>query len=184
MDVNGFAEHTGWVAPDDGLLAFDRNGNGRIDDNTELFGDGSGHADGFAHLSELDTNGDGLINADDSAFSQLLIWQDANSDGRTDTGEITDLTANGITEISLAAQSVDEVNQGNQVILRSEVHFSDGSTGVIEDVRFSTDTRVSARLLDPDFQVSLEAFIQPILSGHGRVASTWVTLTEDTDLLA
>ena len=38
LDGDQFAEWTGWVAPDDGLLAIDLNGNGRIDDVSELFG--------------------------------------------------------------------------------------------------------------------------------------------------
>jgi hypothetical protein len=36
VDVNGFAEATGWVAADDGLLALDVNGNGIIDDGCGL----------------------------------------------------------------------------------------------------------------------------------------------------
>jgi hypothetical protein len=39
IDADGFAERVGWVNPDDGLLAMDVNGNGRIDDITELYGD-------------------------------------------------------------------------------------------------------------------------------------------------
>ncbi|MDZ4304578.1 MAG: hypothetical protein U1C13_23475, partial [Pseudomonas sp.] len=36
--ANGFAERTGWVAPGDGLLVWDRNANGTIDTGRELFG--------------------------------------------------------------------------------------------------------------------------------------------------
>ncbi len=60
-DVNGIKEGTGWVLPDDGLLVLDRNGNGVIDDGTELFGDhtplaGSGFAvDGFAAIAQEDS---------------------------------------------------------------------------------------------------------------------------------
>lgn len=39
FDGNGFDELTGWVAPGDGLLILDRNGNGELDDASELFGD-------------------------------------------------------------------------------------------------------------------------------------------------
>ncbi|TDQ52352.1 M48 family metallopeptidase [Phaeovulum veldkampii] len=42
LDGDGFAEQTGWVKPDDGLLAVDRNGNGSIDDISELFGSAIG----------------------------------------------------------------------------------------------------------------------------------------------
>ncbi len=37
-DANGFAQLFGWVASDDGLLVWNRNGNGQIDDGSELFG--------------------------------------------------------------------------------------------------------------------------------------------------
>jgi hypothetical protein len=39
IDNDGFAERVGWVSPQDGQLARDLNGNGKIDDITELFGD-------------------------------------------------------------------------------------------------------------------------------------------------
>ena len=40
-DDNGFAEKSGWVGKDDGLLVRDINGNGQIDNGTELFGNNS-----------------------------------------------------------------------------------------------------------------------------------------------
>ena len=40
-DGNGFAENSGWVGKDDGLLVRDLNNNGQIDDGTELFGNNS-----------------------------------------------------------------------------------------------------------------------------------------------
>ncbi|MCA3586398.1 MAG: hypothetical protein IOD03_22390, partial [Methylocystis sp.] len=43
MDGDGFAEKTAWVDADDGLLALDRDGDGRINDSGELFG-GPGRA--------------------------------------------------------------------------------------------------------------------------------------------
>jgi len=36
--ADGFAERSGWVAPGDGLLVWDRNANGAIDSGRELFG--------------------------------------------------------------------------------------------------------------------------------------------------
>lgn len=38
MDNNGFKEATGWISKDDAFLAYDRNGNGIIDNGNELFG--------------------------------------------------------------------------------------------------------------------------------------------------
>jgi hypothetical protein len=76
-DGNGFAEQTGWASSDDGLLVIDRNNNGTIDNGQELFGDqtilqnGQTATDGFQALAELDSNNDGVIDANDAAFSNL-----------------------------------------------------------------------------------------------------------------
>ena len=40
-DGNGFAEKSGWVGKDDGILVRDINNNGTIDNGTELFGNNS-----------------------------------------------------------------------------------------------------------------------------------------------
>jgi hypothetical protein len=61
VGVDGFAEATGCVAADDGLLVLDVNGNGRIDNGSELFGDQTGHAHGFLALAQHDDNGDGVV---------------------------------------------------------------------------------------------------------------------------
>ena len=59
---DGFAENTGWVDKDDGLLVRDINNNGKIDDGTELFGNNSvlssenKATNGFDALADLDTN--------------------------------------------------------------------------------------------------------------------------------
>jgi hypothetical protein len=86
-DGNGFAEQTGWASSDDGLLVMDRNADGVINDGTELFGDqtvlqnGQKATDGFQALAELDTNADGAIDINDTAFAQLKIWQYIDGDG-------------------------------------------------------------------------------------------------------
>ncbi|HZO52290.1 MAG TPA: Mbeg1-like protein, partial [Bryobacteraceae bacterium] len=96
-DGNGFAEQTGWIDADDGILVRDLNGNGLVDNGFELFGDntllanGTYAADGFLALADLDGNHDGVMNASDGAFSQLRIWKDLDSDGVTDAGELRTL---------------------------------------------------------------------------------------------
>jgi Peptidase M10 serralysin C terminal/RTX calcium-binding nonapeptide repeat (4 copies) len=46
IDGDGLRELTNWVMPDDGLLAFDANGNGTIDGADELFGYGTSNSIG------------------------------------------------------------------------------------------------------------------------------------------
>jgi len=133
---------TGWVAPSDGLLALDRNGDGVIDDASELFGsatalpDGSKAANGYAALAALDSNGDGKIDASDAAYSQLRVWVDANSDGISEAGELKTLAQLDIASISTRADNTLGQQNGNLVGMTSSYTSTDGSQHDTADVWF------------------------------------------------
>ena len=107
LDNNGYAERINWVQGDDVLLAVDKNGDGIINNGSELFEDGmllnNGQLsrNGFEVLAQYDSNGDGIIDANDVDFSQLLIWNDVNGNGISETGELISLADAGIVSISL-----------------------------------------------------------------------------------
>jgi hypothetical protein len=131
---------TGWVAPTDGLLVMDRSGNGAIDDGSELFGsgtlmpDGTQAVDGFAALTVLDTNNDGVINAKDTGFAALKVWVDANSDGASQSGEVIGLDTLGITALNLNATRTLDFDNGNMIGLTSSYVTADGSNHTLADV--------------------------------------------------
>ncbi|HCT9624233.1 TPA: hypothetical protein OUC83_002727, partial [Staphylococcus aureus] len=83
-----------------------------INVGAELFGSNSSGKegglakDGFEALSLYDANGDGFINAADSVWQSLQIWQDRNSDGVSQQDELTSLDTLGIASISLNATRV------------------------------------------------------------------------------
>ena len=115
-DNDGVLTQTGWVGNGDALLVLDRNTNGNIDNGTELFGDYTPitrtNADGsttttyapngFAALASLDSNNDGIIDANDPAFAQLKLWRDTNQNGTTNMGELITLQEAGIVSLNLA----------------------------------------------------------------------------------
>jgi len=72
IDADGQVDRISFVGPSSGFLALDKNGNGRIDDGSELFGAFTG--DGFAELAAYDTDGNGWIDENDGVFSQLRTW--------------------------------------------------------------------------------------------------------------
>ncbi len=74
---DGIKMATGWIDSDDSFLVRDLNGNGLIDSGAEQFGDttalsnGALAFDGFAALADLDSNGDGIVNVQDSSVNAL-----------------------------------------------------------------------------------------------------------------
>ena len=72
IDGDGKKDEINRLAPKSGYLALDKNGDGVINDGTELFGTKSGN--GFADLAAYDTDGNGFIDEGDEIFNKLKIW--------------------------------------------------------------------------------------------------------------
>ncbi len=124
----------------DAFLAFDRNRNGSIDGAAELFGNATASRefrDGFEALSELDDNGDGLVDARDAAFGELLVWRDQDHDGKSASRELTSLREAGVRRLFLGAARTSGPTSldanGNGVPLIAGFERSDGTIGVMAD---------------------------------------------------
>ena len=72
IDCDGVEDEISMFGKGTGLLALDKNDNGKIDDGSELFGPKSG--DGFSELREYDSDGNGWIDENDEIFEKLRIW--------------------------------------------------------------------------------------------------------------
>jgi Ca2+-binding RTX toxin-like protein len=180
LDADGFAERTAWVTGGDGFLARDVNGNGTIDDISELFGNAS--TSGFVHLQGLDSNGDNSIDASDADFATLRIWRDANGDGISDVGELQTLTEAGITGISLTTTTPATDNiRGNDIRAQATFTRADGTTSTIMDVLLESSDADSSYL--GDTTVSEAAAALANLKGYGQVTDLAVAMTNDATLL-
>ncbi len=47
---------------------------------------------GFETLKSYDSNNDGIIDSQDAEFDKLLLWQDKNSNGISETDELIKLS--------------------------------------------------------------------------------------------
>jgi len=179
FDINatGSTAQHGWVSATSGLLAIDRNGDGLVNNGSELFGSGTTLANGqhavngYQALAELDLNHDSRITAADAGFSQLKVWLDRNGDGKTDAGELLGLADLGIVELGLAASSSSATDHGNLVGLISDYKTADGVSHQMADVWFSKTGVAAAATTEATPSVSLsDLLISPaheLFAGDG-----------------
>ena len=72
LDADGTAESISFVRSGSGFLVLDRNGDGAVNDGSELFGPSTG--DGFSELAAYDDDRNGWIDEADSVYDALGVW--------------------------------------------------------------------------------------------------------------
>ena len=171
---DGFAELTGWVGPDDGFLVRDVNANGTIDSGRELFGsetllaNGQKAANGFEALKGLDTNADGVIDANDTAFAELRVWKDADGNGRTDASELFSLAEAGVHRINVHYTNSNFIDpQGNAHRQVGSYTTASGQPRAATDLWVKTDATHSVPTQWVDVPDDIAAL--PNAQGYGKV---------------
>ena len=145
LDNDGKKDQISKLASGSGFLALDKNLDGVVNQGSELFGTITG--DGFAELSEYDTDANQWIDENDSIFNQLRIWlknEESNEKELVGLGEV------GIGAIFLdsASSKFTYKSEMNQTLgeMKSCSFFlkEDGTCGNISQIDFAsrqTDTK-------------------------------------------
>ncbi|WP_151712762.1 calcium-binding protein [Acinetobacter bereziniae] len=186
-DADGLKTATGWVSPHDGLLVLDRNGDGIINDGTEVFGDntslknGEKAKHGFDALADLDTDKNGKIDANDEDFNKLKIWRDLNQDGKSQESELFSLTDLGIKSLNVNYKDTNTTLAGNNILTQvGSYEKTDGTTHTMGDVNFSFDSIYSE--FTNKIEVNKEIKDLPDLKGYGRVRDLHEAMVQSSNL--
>ncbi len=137
-DGDGQAEGTAWVGSGDSLLIRDADGNGTVSNASEFVFGGNGQTD----LEALHAQYGEQLDASDADFVQFMVWNDANSDGIADAGEVQSLVDADIVSIDLTSNGVTSSAAGGDVAVSGEGQFTydndngGHSTGLLADVAF------------------------------------------------
>lgn len=132
VDGDGSPESMTWTALDsnDGFLWLDENGNGLVDDGTELLVGGPSPAlSGFALLAALeadDGEADGVLSPDDAVWSRLGVWVDRDQNGRSTADELATLDDRSVARIDLGYRPLDRTDGTlNRVVAESTFQHLD-----------------------------------------------------------
>ena len=149
FDHNGdkVAFKSSWVNSSDGILARDIDGDGKITSGAELFGNftklknGELAKNGKEALSDLDSDENGVFDERDEAFGQILVWQDFNSNGKAESGELKSLSEHGIKSINLEFSTDNTaLDKDNKQILVGSFAINDSDEALASDIDFSVNT--------------------------------------------
>jgi len=143
VDGDGILDRTGWFGADDGLLVYDINNNGIVDDGSEISFQQyiEGAFSDLEGLAFFDSNANGLLDGGDDEFGNFRIWRDLNQDGITDDGELLTLEEIGVANIGLTGTLTGDLpNASDNVIYATSTYEnSDGTTGTAGDTFFVFD---------------------------------------------
>ena len=138
LDCDGTEEELSSLGRGSGFLALDKNGDGKINDGSELFGAKTG--DGFAELGRYDQDGNGWIDENDEVFSKLSVWTKCGGG----EGKLLSLKEAGVGAIFLGSQGTqftlaDGRGNENAQVRRTGLYLKEnGQAGTVQHVDFRT----------------------------------------------
>ena len=137
LDSDGTEDQIAMLGSGSGFLALDRNGDGTINDGSELFGPSSGR--GFEELAQYDEDNNQFIDEADSIYSRLRIWL-MNEDG---SSQLVGLGEKGIGAIYLGHvtspfQLKDQQNRLLGEVVNSGVYLTEtGEVGTVQEINLT-----------------------------------------------
>ncbi|HKX28682.1 MAG TPA: hypothetical protein VJ302_13370 [Blastocatellia bacterium] len=132
LDLDGDPDQISFVEEGAGFLAIDRNGDGAVNDGSELFGPATGN--GFSELAAYDTDHNQWIDEGDAVFNRLRIWT-KDSDG---TDRLLALGKAGVGAIYLGHAATpfslnDDSNRSLGVVQSTGIWLGEnGRTGTVQ----------------------------------------------------
>ncbi|GBG13396.1 TonB-dependent receptor [Novimethylophilus kurashikiensis] len=134
LNSDGTQDQMSFVGPGSGFLALDLNGNGKIDDGSELFGAKSGN--GFADLAKYDGDGNHWIDENDAVFAKLLVWsKDAQGQDKLQTLAQRNVGALYLGSVATPFSAKDAENQLQGQVRSSGVYLQEnGAVGTLQQV--------------------------------------------------
>lgn len=134
LNSDGEKEKIPLLASGSGFLVLDHNGNGIIDDGSELFGPRTN--DGFNELSEYDSDNNGWIDENDPVYFRLAVWTPAEA---PELSSLKSLKESGVGAIFLESRST-EMGLNDGRLKKTGIYLKDnGEAGSVQEIDLKTE---------------------------------------------
>lgn len=137
LDADGDEEQLASLRPGSGFLVLDRNGDGVVNNGSELFGPSTGQ--GFSELAQFDEDNNHFIDEADSIYHKLRIWT-TNEDGSKQLLALGDKQIGAIFlgHMTSPFQLKDNSNQSLGEVAATGIYMrEDGQTGVVQEINLT-----------------------------------------------
>ena len=134
LDADGTEDKISSLGSGSGFLSYDKNGDGIINDGSELFGTKSGN--GFKDLSQYDSDNNGWIDENDEIYDKLSVWT-RNDDG---TDSLLSLKEADVGAIYLGSADTQYSNLNSNFVMNAMMRKSgiflkeSGGVGTVQQV--------------------------------------------------
>jgi len=112
LNSDGTNEDIAMLNAGSGFLSFDKNGDGVINDGSELFGPQSGN--GFTELAKYDIDGNSWIDENDAVYDKLSVWT-VSSSGENKLTSLKDMDVGAIFLGNVAANFTYKDAENNSI---------------------------------------------------------------------
>jgi hypothetical protein len=174
-DGSALGREWSWITANAGWLVYDATGRGEIRSALQLFGNVTFWlfwSNGYEALRSLDDNGDRTLSG--AELNHLAIWQDRNSNGISEAGEVRALSDHGIVALACGYRAMDDARFA--AMSGRGVQLNDGRTRPTYDVILRTSvsklTGVPFHQLTNRSLASEHSSMNAQKSGHA--IQTWV----------
>ena len=133
INVDGKKEDMSFPAQQSGFLVIDKNGNGVVDNGSELLGATTG--DGFRELAAYDDDQNGWIDEGDAVYSQLRVWRQNGDHQTLDTLQSANVGAIYTGSVATPFEIKNDQNETQVKIQRSGIYLTEnGTPGTVQSI--------------------------------------------------
>jgi hypothetical protein len=119
-----------------------------------------------------------VIDANDAIWNDLVVWQDSNQNGYSESGELLTLASLGIVSINVG--DVVNVNENDGAITHNGTITTTGGEMRISNVLFDADF-LNTRYVG-EYTLDIDMLFLPTLRGYGTLADLHIVASMDTSL--